>query len=582
MVEQSEHNKQPKQTRRNKQRDLTRLALSIVLIVLCNYVGSFLFKRFDLTSEKRYTLSPESKAIAKNIKTLAFFKVYLNGKLPAGFVRLRDEFKEMLDEYNAYSGGHVQYEFVDPTTLGDKQAVFRQLYENGLTPTNLQVKDNSGNNSEQIIWPGAMLSYAGRDIPVNILQTQIDADPETQLNNSIEALEYNIDNAFHKIDLKMRPIVAFIQGHGEPDSLHLAGAIAGLSEYYDVRLLPINHLLKGLDLCKAIIIAKPTKPIDNQDSYIIDQFIMRGGKVLWLIDPLQAPMDSLARNGLTIAFKTDLNIDDMLFRYGVRLNSNLVMDLQSSAIPLNSAFPGQQPKIELYPWVYEPLVSPPLNSNNPIVKNLNLVEFKYCSTIDTIQQVGIKKTILLTTSKTTRLLNAPARISFDIVRQKADPQQYDQGFQPLAVLLEGKFVSAFKDRIGSIGVSPDSLKSVMHYKDESVPTAQIVVSDGNVVINEVEPDKGEAYPLGYDKYTYKVTQQIYGNKDFIVNCMNYLCGDSALLNVRTKQLKLRLLDRERAAKYKTQWQVINMVVPVGLIIVLGIIIAYFRRKKYAK
>jgi len=576
MVEQSA-NTNPKQTRRNKQRDLTRLALSIVLIVLCNYVGSFLFKRFDLTSEKRYTLSPESKEIARNIKTLAFFKVYLNGKLPAGFIRLRDEMKEMLDEFNAYSGGKVQYEFIDPTTLGEKKAVFRQLYENGLSPFNLQVKDNSGGNSEQIIWPGAMLSYAGRDIPINVLQTQIDADPETQLNNSIEALEYNIDNAFHKIDLKIRPIVAFIQGHGEPDSLHLAGAINALSEYYDVRLLPINHLLKGLDLCKAIIIAKPLKAIDDKDCYIIDQFIMRGGKVMWLIDPMYAPMDSLSRNGVTISFKNDLNIDDMLFRYGVRLNSNLVLDMQSSAIPLNSAFPGQSPKIELYPWLYEPLVSPPINSNNPIVKNLNLVEFKYASTIDTIQQQGIKKTILLTTSKASRLLNAPARISFDLVRMKPDPQQYDQGFQPLAVLLEGSFVSAFKDRVN---LSPDTLK-LLGFKDHSVPNAMIVVSDGDVVINEVEQGKNEAYPLGYDRYTYKVTQQIYGNKDFIVNGMNYLCGDSALLNVRTKQLKLRLLDREKAHKYKTQWQVINMAVPIGIIILLGIVLAYIRKRKYA-
>ncbi|HXP50557.1 MAG TPA: gliding motility-associated ABC transporter substrate-binding protein GldG, partial [Bacteroidia bacterium] len=403
-----------------------------------------------------------------------------------------------------------------------------------------QVKDNSGGNSEQIIWPSAMLTYAGRDMPINVLQTQMDVDPEAQLNNSIEALEYNIDNAFHKIDLKMRPIVAFLQGQGEPDSLHLAGAINALSEYYDVRLLPINHQLNGLQLCKALIIAKPLTPIDNKDAYIIDQFIMKGGKVLWLIDPMYAPMDSLSRNGMTISFKNDLNIDDPLFRYGVRLNSNLVLDMQSSAIPLNSAFPGESPRIQLYPWPYEPLVSP--TSNHPIVRNLNLVEFRYASTIDTIEQPGIKKTILLTTSKLTRLLNAPARISFDIVRMKPDPKQYDQGFQPLAVLLEGKFTSAFKDRVN---MSPDTLK-LLGYLDHSVNTSMIVVSDGDVVINEVERNKNQAYPLGYDGYTYKVTNQMYGNKDFIVNCMNYLCGDSALLSVRTKQLKLRLLDREKA------------------------------------
>ncbi len=570
MVEQTTH------TRKNKRRDLTRLVLSIVLIVLCNYVGSFVFKRFDLTSEKRYTLSNESKEIAKSLKTTAFFKVYLAGKLPgSSWVRLRDEMKEILDEYNAYSGGNVQYQFIDPTSLGETKAVFHQLYEDGLKPTTVHTQGGSG-NSEQVIWPGAMLTYAGRDMPINILENQLGADPETQLNNSIEGLEYNIDNAIHKIDLKMRPIVAFIQGHGEPDSIHLAGAINAMSEYYDVRLLPINHLLKGLDLCKAIIIAKPMKAIDNKDAYIIDQFIMRGGKVLWLIDPMYAPMDSLSRNGITIAFKNELNLDDQLFRYGVRLNSNLILDLQSSAIPLNGALPGEQPRIQLYPWVYEPLISP--TSDNPIVRNLNLIELKYASTIDTIEQPGIKKTILLKTSKTTKLLNAPARISFDIVSRQPDPREYDQGFQPVAVLLEGKFESAFKDRIN---MSPDTLK-LLGFKAQGEKTSMIVVSDGDVVINDVEPGKKEAYPLGYDRYTSKVTHQIYGNKEFIVNCMNYLCGDSALLTVRTKQLKLRLLNTEQATKYKTQWQLINMGIPVGLIVLLGIVIAFRRKQKYAK
>ena len=200
---------------------------------------------------------------------------------------------------------------------------------------------------------------------INMLQTQIDADQETQINNSIEGLEYGIDNAIHKIDIKMRPIVAFLQGHGEPDSLHLSGAISALSEYYDVRLLPINHLLNGLDLCKALIIAKPTQPIDDKDAYVIDQFIMKGGKVFWLVDPLYAPMDSLQRNGMTMAFQAPLNIEDQLFRYGVRINDNVVMDMQCSGLPLNTAFAGEEPRFQLFPWVFEPLISNN-NSENPI------------------------------------------------------------------------------------------------------------------------------------------------------------------------------------------------------------------------
>jgi len=558
-----------------KRNDLTKLALSIVILVLCNYLGSFLFHRFDLTSEKRYTLSEQSKDIAKNLKSTAFFKVYLGGKLgAAGFVRLRDEFKEILDEYKAYSGGKVQYEFIDPAAIDPKNQkdVYHQLYEQGLVPFNLQIQDKTG-NSEQIIWPGAVLSYKGTDMAINVLQTQLDADQETQLNNSIEALEYNIDNAIHKIDLKTKPIIAFLQGHGEPDSLHLAGAITALSEYYDVRLLPINHQLNGLQLCKALIVAKPLTPIDDKDAYIIDQFIMRGGKVLWLIDELYTPMDSLKLNGITMAFPSSVNLDDQLFRYGVRINNNVVMDMQSGGIPLNTAFPGEQPRFQLYPWVFEPLIANN-NSQNLIVKNLNLIEMNVASTIDTIGQPGIKKTILLRTSKFTRLLNAPARIAVAMARLKPDPQQYNQGFQPVAVLLEGKFESAFKDRIN---MSDDTLK-LLGFKKEGEKTSMIVVSDGDVVINDVKKNEKYAYPLGFDKYT----QQQYGNKDFIVNCMNYLCGDSALLTVRTKQLQLRLLDTAKAQTYRTQWQLINMLLPVGIIILLGIVLAYVRKQKFAK
>lgn len=434
MVEGKKHNN-------NKKRDLGRLGLSIVILVLLNYVGSFVFHRFDLTSEKRYTLSDKSKEIAKNMKTTAFFKVYLDGKLPAGFIRLRDETKEMLDEFRAYSGGKIEYEFINPSANADpdqQRAVFHQLYEEGLTPTNLQVKDKNG-NSEQIIWPCALLSFAGRDIPVQLLQTRADADPQTQLNNSIEALEYDIDNAIHKLSIQMMPRVAFIDGQGEWDTLSLDDATKALKEYYDVRHVTLNHKLKSLDGYTAIIIAKPMTPFDDKDKFIIDQFIMKGGKVLWLMDALYAPMDSLARNGETLAFPNSVNVDDQLFTYGVRLNTNLIMDAQCAEIPLNMAFPGQQAQFKLFPWYFKPLISS--SSDNPIVKNMNLVEMDLVGTIDTVGAKSIKKTILLTTSKLTKVLAAPARINLAVAQMNQDERQFNRSFQPVAVLLEGKFAS---------------------------------------------------------------------------------------------------------------------------------------------
>lgn len=573
MVDNSAHTK-----RKKKQRDITWLLLSIFIIVLCNYVGSFIFHRFDLTSQKRYTLSKQSQEIAKNLKGTAFFKIYLAGKnLPSGFIRLRDETKEMLDEFRAYAGNKIQYEFIDPSANTDeaaRNAVYKQLNDEGLAPIDLQVHDNSG-NSDQIIFPGAILSYQGRDIAFNILNRQDNVDPQTNLNNSIGELEYDIDNAIHKLSIAMKPKVAFIQGQGELDTLHTASAAALLQEYYDVRRVTINQKLNALNSYSAIIIAKPDSAFNEKDKFIIDQFIMNGGKVLWLIDPVYTPMDSMAsplHPGMTMGFAANLNLEDQLFKYGVRLNTNLVLDFQCSVIPLNVAFKGEQPRWQRYPWYFNPLISP--KSDNPIVKNLNLIELNLASTLDTVGAKGIKKTILLTTSRETKLINAPARVSLALAKMSPDPAQFQQSFEPVAVLLEGKFESLYKDRLTK---QLDTSKALA-FKPEGIKTAMIVVADGDIISNAVRTSDNHAYPLGFDIYA----EQQFGNNDFIVNCMNYLCGDGALLTVRTKQLELRLLDEKKAHLFAIQWELINMLIPIGIIMLLGLVLAWVRKTKYAK
>src|SRR6185312_12091599 len=447
--------------RRNKRRDIYQLMFSVIIIILCNYLGSFVFHRFDLTSEKRYTLSPQSQEIAKNLKGIAFFKVYLEGKkLPAGFVRLRDETKEMLDEFRAYSNNKIQYEFIDPSANpnhDERQAFYKQLYKQGLLPKDIQVRDNTG-NSDQIIFPGAILSYQGADIPFDILNQQDNADDQTQLNNSIEELEYDIDNAIHKLSIGTKPTVAFLEGHGELDSIHTASATKSLQEYYTVKRVSIAHRLNSLKDYSAIIIAKPDSAFDEKDKFIIDQFIMNGGKVLWLVDPLYTPMDSLSKNNVTFGFPAQLNLEDQLFKYGVRLNTNLILDFQCSVIQLNTAYANEQPRWKRFPWFYNPLIAP--TSNNPIVRNLNLIEFNLASTLDTVGAKGIKKTILLTTSKETKLLNAPARVSLAITQMSPDEKQFRQSYQPVAVLLEGKFESLYKNRLP---VQMDTSKAI-HFK----------------------------------------------------------------------------------------------------------------------
>jgi ABC-2 type transport system permease protein len=564
--------------KRNRQRDLTQLVLSVLILLLINYVGSFLFHRFDLTSEKRYTLSPESKKTAESLKGIAFFKVYLDGKLPAGFIRLRDETKEMLDEFRAYSGNKIQYEFINPSADPDeshRQDFFKQLEKEGLNPTNLEVRDNSG-SSQQTIFPGAILNYQGSEEAFDILKNQDNVDPQTALNNSIEALEYTIDNAIHKLSIPFKPTIGIIQGHGELDSIHLAGAISALSEYYNVKLVTIAHKLHALRDYQAIIIAKPDS-VDERDKFIIDQFIMNGGKALWCVDPLYEPMDSLRLNSLTFAYPANTNLDDQLFDYGVRLNTNLIMDYQCSVIPLKTGegYNGQNPDIRLYPWFFNPLISP--TSNNYIVKNLNFIELQLASTIDTVGAQGIKKTILLATSKECKLLNSPVRVSFGYAKIQPDEKQFNQSYQPVAVLLEGKFQSLYKNRLTG---TMDTAKAI-GFKADGKQTAMIVVSDGDVIANDVRLGQtGEkmAYPLGYDRFA----RTQFGNKDFIVNCMNYLCGDSTLLAIRAKQLQLRLLDAKKAHLFKTQWQIINMLVPVAIVIFMGVILTWVRKERYAK
>lgn len=573
-------NKPEKHKKKSARKDIIKLILSLVILCLLNYVGSFVFHRFDLTSEKRYTLSPQSKKIAENMQGTAFFKVYLEGpKLPAGLVRLRDETKEMLDEFRAYSNGKIQYEFIDPSAnpnSDEREAFYKQLYKQGLSPVDLQVQESSG-NSDLMIFPGAILSYRGRDIAMQILQNQGNQDPMTTINYSIEELEYDIDNAIHKLSIDYKPQVAFIQGQGELDSVHVASAVKALSEYYSIRSIEIRHhsasLLDsgGIPRYAAIVVAKPDTAFSEEDKLSIDQYIMHGGKVLWLIDPLYTPIDSLEINGNTMAFPNDLNLGDMLFQYGVRLNNNVVLDYQCSAIPINVALRGQPPQWQLAQWFYEPLVAPAGNST--IVKNLNLVELNIASTLDTIAVRHVKKTILLTTSKSTKLESSPARISTAITQFHLSEDLFPKSFQPVAVLLEGTFTSLYKGRI------PYPYNTSKYYfLPESKPTAMIVVSDGDVIRNETAYNGHVALPLGQDKYT----QQTYNNKDFILNCMNYLCGDSSLLSVRGRELQLRLLDDKKVKLQKTQWQVINLVVPVLLIIILGLIWAAVRKSKYAR
>ena len=559
--------------RSRKIKDITNLSITIIIIVLFNFIGSYFFKRFDLTSEKRYTLNPTTTTLLKNLEDGVYIKVYLEGDFNPAFTRLRNETKEILDEFRAYAKKDVNYEFIniyDEENKKDIESIQRQLYEKGLAPTELNIKTEKGNKT-QIIFPGALVTYKGRETVWQIFKQQIGVAPDICINNSVQALEYELSNAIRKLDMPIKPKVAFVQGHYELDTLFSNDFHNALKEYYEVDYVALNHQLKSLDNYKAIIIAKPDSAFDDKDKFIIDQFVMKGGRALWCVDQLAINMDSLSLKGYSIGLASDKRIEDLLFTYGVRINYDLVLDLQSGQIPVNRGFKGA-PNFKLYPWYYHALVMP--QSKHPIVKNLDLIRFEYASSIDTVTAKKVKKTILLTTSKYAKLQPAPARINLAMTALKINEKQFNKANIPLAILCEGTFNSVFQNRLTS-QIEKDSAIS---YKEISKPTKVIVISDGNIIRNEYLPISRTMYPVGYDRNL----KQTFANKTFLLNCMNYLCDGEELLSVRAREVKLRMLDKKKIVKQSLKWKLINVGLPIALILILGIVATRLRKRAFTK
>ncbi len=569
-----------------KRGNITGLLLGLAIIVLINVISAFIFTRIDLTAEKRYSLSPATKKLLKKLDDVVFFKVYLCGDLPPGFQRLSNETREMLDEFRAYSD-NIQYQFIDPSenpNTKERNDGFRLLAERGLQPTDLRV-NKKGESSQIIIFPGAMVSYHGKELPVQLLMAQLQEDPNKVLNNSIQSLEYNLASVIKNLTTPIKPRVAIIEGQGELNQLETIDLQTSLSEFYNVDRITLNKKITSLAIriksdsthdvlinkYRAIIIAKPTTPFDERDKFLIDQFIMRGGKVLWLLDPVFASMDSLQRYNSTMGIPNDINLEDMLFNYGVRLNVNLVQDLNALPIPVKTGQVGNQPQFDFFKWYFFPVLMPSVN--HPVVNGLNAIKTEFLSTLDTVTAPGIKKTILLETSPYARTVNAPAFIDLEILKKQPNERMFNQGPMPVAVLLEGEFPSSFLFRI------PPELadNASLGYKDKSKKTKMIIISDGDIVKNQFHFSQGYPMPLGYDQYT----KQTFGNKDLALNAVNYLCDDSGLISVRSRELKLRMLDTAKVSKQRILWQLLNILLPIFLITIFGFVKYRLRKRAYA-
>jgi len=547
--------------------------------------------RFDLTSEKRFSLSKSTVKLVENLDDIIYVKVYLYGdNLPPDFAELSLKTREFLDELRVYSK-KIHYEFIDPTKGKDEKqlmAYYGQLYKQGLQPQPIQDVDAGGVNTHYIV-PGAIISYRQRETPVSL----VDADEGILVNRteiikfSIEKLEYNIGNAIRRLTDQQKASVAFIKGHGELTNGEVFSAAVGIADFYkvdsvildnkistlfDVEILDSNTINfkikdKKYDL---LIVAKPTKPFSNYDKFLLDQFVMRGGKILWYIDPVFAEMDSLQHYMEVPCLPRELNLDDMFFRYGVRLNTNLLQDMNALAIPVKTGELAGQAQYKFVPWYFFPLITPYIE--HPIVKNLNVLKSEFISSIDTVgSKAGLKKTVLLTTSTATKMINTPTIISLESLKRKANYREFSQRNLPVSVLVEGEFPSLFSemDNIenqGKIG-----------FISKSKPTKMIFVSDGDMIKNQFDSRK-YPLPLGYDQYT----DVGYGNKNFLLNAVNYLCDDEGIAQVRSKDFKMRLLDKDKLLKEKTFWQIINMTLPLIMVLILGIIFAVIQRRRFAR
>lgn len=562
-----------------KIKNLTHLSLSLVLVILLGFLAEMKFFRIDLTSEKKHTLSQASRQVLKDLDDVVYVKIYLDGDLPAEFVNFRKSIRELMDEFRAYGGEKLQYEFINLYEEKDETLRNRrigELYERGLQVTNIQVREREGGSSSRIIFPGAMASYKGLEVPVNLLKNNPALSHQMNLNNSIQTLEYEFARAIHSLTLDQVPKIAFIEGHGELDSLQTHSLMDELKNFFQVDRGYIQGNVEVLRDYQALIIARPMKKFSEADKFAIDQYIMQGGKVLFFLDPVNPFADSLS-GGTTVALANEVGLEDMLFTYGIRINYNLVSDLQCNYVPVNTAPAGQQAEFTMMPWVYYPLLAGP--QSHPVTRGLNYVLARFASSLDTVSGGGdVVKTVLLATSNASRKRDVPLYISMEEVVAQPDPALYQASQLPVGILLEGSFTSFFKNYPVPDGVTPSGWKPV----HQGERTALFVLSDGDIPANEVELDQGafRAQALGYDPYT----RQTFGNREFIMNVVNYMCDETGIIELRSREFKLRLLNGEMISQKKQvlKWKLLNTLLPMFLILVAGVAIQWVRKRRYSR
>jgi ABC-2 type transport system permease protein len=550
--------------------------LVFLAILLIQVLGSLQYFRVDLTAEKRYTLSEATREVLEGLEAPVFVKVYLSGGLPIGFSRLEKASREMLDEFKVIAGDNLQYKFVDPFEEKNSEArqkIFQDLYNKGLEPTNIKSRDEEGGASSKVVFPGALVSYADRELAVNLLKNNPGLPAEVNLNNSIEGIEYQFARAIQQVSERKKPRIAFIEGHQELTEYQVADITRHLSTYYQIDRVTIHGQENILDPYALVIIAGPRGKYSEADKFVLDQYIMNGGACLWALENVHVPTDSLSTLGYTMSFPFTNNLEDQLFKYGVRINPELVQDMQCGLIPVNTAPRGASPDFAPVPWLYHPLFMP--NQRHPIGKNVNLVKGQYSNTIDTLSNPGISSTVLLRSSEYTRTLAAPVEINMKEVAEEPKEREFQEPFRVTGALLDGRFPSVFANRLIKGYTDHPEL-----FRASSVPTRMIVIADEDVIKNPTREKPGGVMvePLGFDRFT----KRTYGNKIFITNAVHYLVDKSGLIQIRNRDIRMRLLDKVKTREEKTRYLIINTLLPIALVFVMAFSLIYYRKIKYQK
>ena len=556
-----------------KKNNIKSVAIIIAVLLLLNLIGSSFFHRFDLTKDKRYTLSATSLNIIKQVKNPLSIKVYMQGDLPAEFKRLQQETRQLLEEFQAYNK-NIIFEFVDPLENKDESMDnIKELYRKGLTPINITV-DDKGKQSQAMVFPWAIAVYNNKEVNIPLLKNRMGASTTQKVIGSVQHLEYSIADALNKITKEKQKTIAVLKGNGELQDVLMAKFLMQVRESYHIGPFTLDSVaknpigsLEALEKYDLAIIAKPTETFSDAEKQVLDQYIINGGKTLWLVDQVAVEMDSLYNSaGATLAYPRDLNLNDMFFKYGFRINPDLVKDERGSPIKLATGEQGSTTQFQEFNWKFAPQVYP--NSTHPIVKNLGGIRFDFANPIDTLKN-GIKKTILLQSSQYSKKIGSPTEINLNSVTEETSPTDYlNKGNIPLSVLLEGSFHSMFENR-----VLPFDQKT---FETKGKDNKMIVISDGDLIKNQLDKNF-QPVELGYDQRS----GNLYDNKDFLINCVNYLLDDNGLINIRSKDLDLPLLDKEKVYENYTVTQFITIGLPILILLLFGVLFTFFRKRKYS-